>query len=324
LERQISLEIVSKMDPLSDVIALLRPHAIFSKPITGRGRWGVFYPPHEAPGFSVVLKGRCWMAVGDSPPILLERGDFQLGPTIPAFRLYSDPGADCIPGPLSSSGVRHGEQDGEPDFESLGGTFKIERVNAALLLQLLPEMILIRAIEGDTSRLTRIVGLIMEECAADRPGREMMLERLLEAMLIESLRSRRLDHDTMPSGLLAGLRDPAIAGALRAMHSEVRHGWTVGELARHAGMSRSAFAARFAETIGCAPMEYLSRWRMSLAQDALKRNGTSLDRVAEDIGYQSASAFSTAFRRRTGYAPGAFARAHSGSDTRLDLTGVRA
>jgi AraC-like DNA-binding protein len=313
------------MDPLSDVIALLRPHAVFSKPITGHGRWGVSYAAHEWPSFSIVLKGRCWIAAGDSPPVLLERGDFQLVPTMPAFRLFSDPGVECRPAlPADSSGVRHGEKEGEPDFEALGGTFKIERVNAALLLQLLPEMIHIRATEGDTHRLTRIVELIMEECAADRPGREMILERLLEAMLIESLRSRRIDHGTMPSGILAGLRDPAIAGALRAMHSEVRHGWTVAELARHAGMSRSAFAARFAETIGCAPMEYLSRWRMSLAQDALKHNDVSLDRVAQDIGYQSASAFSTAFRRRTGLAPGAFARARRGSDTPLDLASARA
>jgi len=109
-------------------------------------------------------------------------------------------------------------------------------------------------------------------------------------------------------GLIAGLRDAAIAGALRAMHSDVRYGWTVGELAKHAGMSRSSFAARFVTTVGCAPMEYLSRWRMSLAQDTLSRGRKSLDQLAEEVGYESASAFSTAFRRRSGYTPGAFAR----------------
>jgi AraC-like DNA-binding protein len=82
----------------------------------------------------------------------------------------------------------------------------------------------------------------------------------------------------------------------------------VAELAKLAGMSRSAFAARFADTLGCAPIEYLSRWRMALAQDALSRGGKSLDRLADEIGYESASAFSTAFRRRTGCSPGAFAR----------------
>ncbi len=84
-------------------------------------------------------------------------------------------------------------------------------------------------------------------------------------------------------------------------------GWTVAELAKLAGMSRSAFAARFNDTLGCAPMEYLSRWRIALAQDALSRGGKSLDRVADEIGYRAASAFSTAFRKRVGCSPGAFA-----------------
>ena len=109
----------------------------------------------------------------------------------------------------------------------------------------------------------------------------MILERFLEVMLVESLRWRSISQDSLSAGLLAGLRDAPLAGALRALHADVRHGWTVAELAKHAGMSRSAFATRFATTIGCAPMEYLSRWRMSLAQDALSRGGMSLDRLAE-------------------------------------------
>ncbi len=93
------------------------------------------------------------------------------------------------------------------------------------------------------------------------------------------------------------------------MHSDVRAAWTVADLAKLAGMSRSAFAARFSDLLGCAPMEYLLRWRMTLAQDALRRGGRPLDRVAEEIGYDSASAFSTAFRRRIGCSPAPL-RAH--------------
>jgi len=115
-------------------------------------------------------------------------------------------------------------------------------------------------------------------------------------------------EDGLAPGLLRGMREPALARALRAMHSDVRGEWTVAELASLAGMSRSAFAARFSQTLGCAPMEYLSRWRMALAQDSLSRGVKSLDRLAEEIGYESASAFSTAFRRRLGCSPGAFAR----------------
>jgi AraC-like DNA-binding protein len=143
----------------------------------------------------------------------------------------------------------------------------------------------------------------------------MILERLLEVMMMECLRWGAIGEDDLSAGLLAGLRDPALAKVLYALHSKVQAAWTVAELAKLAGMSRSAFAARFTETLGCAPKEYLSRWRMTLAQDALSRGAKSLDRLAQEIGYESASAFSTAFRRRVGCSPGAFARSRRGATT---------
>lgn len=297
------------MDPLSDVIDLLRAHATLSKPISGRGRWGVRYAAYEQPGFAFVLEGHCWLALDGDEPVLLEHGDFVLLPATPAFALFSHPDVACQLVEPSEKPVRHGDPEGEPDLEMLGGAFRIEPLNAALLKGLLPRMIHVRATESDTTRLARLVHLLREECEADQPGREMILQRLLEVMLVECLRRPGIEAGTLPAGLLAGLRDPALASALRAIHQDVRGGWTVADLARRAGMSRSAFAARFTQALGCAPMEYLARWRMTLAQDALGRGPQSLDRLAEQIGYESASAFSTAFRRRFGCAPGAFARA---------------
>lgn len=294
------------MDPLSDIISLLRPHAAFSKPITGRGDWGVRYAAYGLPGFALVLSGRCWLAVEGAEPVLIDRGDFVLLPATPAFALSSRPDADCVLVSPTYEAVRHGNPEGDPDVEMLGGTFRIEAVNAPLLLQLLPKMIHVRAVEPNAHRLGRVIDLLMEECAADAPGRDMILERLLEVMMMECLRRGGVGEDDRSAGLLAGLRDPALARVLRALHADVRATWTVAELANLAGMSRSAFAARFAETLGCAPMEYLSRWRMTLAQNALSRGAVSLDRVAQEIGYESASAFSTAFRRRIGCSPGAF------------------
>jgi AraC-like DNA-binding protein len=303
------------MDPLSDVIALLRPSAAMSKPITGRGRWGVRYGAHNAPGFTIILEGECWFAFDGHEPISAKRGDFLLMPSTPAFSLSSDPAVTCQPGHPSSIPVRHGEQEGEPDFVSLGGTFRIEQANAPLLLALLPRLIYIPAASGRSGRLGRLTDLIMEECAHEEPGKEMILERLLEVLLIEALRWQGIGPEDVRAGMLAGMRDPALARVLRAIHENVRASWTVADLARIAGMSRSAFAARFGQVLGCGPFEYLARWRMALAKDALMRGTKTLDSIAEEIGYESASAFSTAFRKRLGVPPGRFARTSAEATT---------
>ena len=206
--------------------------------------------------------------------------------------------------------MRHGEPDGPPDFRMLGGSFRIEGANAPLLVALLPALIHVRSADADTSRLSQIVALIIEEAAIERPGGEALVQRLLDVMLIEALRHEAADFPAFQPGLLAGLRDAGLGRALRAIHADVGARWTVDKLAGIAGMSRSAFAARFMDAVGCAPIEYLSRWRMAVAKDALCHGGTPLDRLAIEIGYESASAFSTAFRRRVGCSPGGFSRAH--------------
>lgn len=142
----------------------------------------------------------------------------------------------------------------------------------------------------------------------------MILQRMLEVLLIEALRSHGTTMDEDRAGLLHGMRDPALARVLAAMHADVRADWTVASLARIAGQSRSAFAARFGAVLSCGPIEYLARWRMALAKDALLRGTKTLDRIADDIGYRSASAFSTAFRKRLGCPPGQFARINGSSD----------
>jgi len=299
------------MDPLSDIIALLRPSAAVSKPITGRGRWGVRYQAYDAPGFTIVLAGKAWVAIDGRAPLRLAEGDFLLLPTTPAFSLCSEPGIECLPVEPRNEAVRHGEQDGEPDFIALGGSFAIERVNAPLLLALLPDLIYISASQGRATRFGRLVDLLSEECVTSYPGKELIVQRLLETLLVEALRWGIVGHGSVPAGLLNGLRDPALARVLRAMHSDVRAKWTVARLAGLAGMSRSAFAARFGDTLGCAPIEYLARWRIAIAKDALMRGLKSLDRIADEIGYESASAFSTAFRKRLGCSPGRFAREHA-------------
>jgi len=299
------------LDPFSDVIALLRPSTAVAKPISGKGRWGVRYAAHNAPGFTILLEGECWIAFEGEEPIRLVKGDFLLLPTTPAFTLSSHPGVRGELRDPHSTPVRHGDQDGDPDFVALGGSFRIEQVNAPLLLALLPSVIHIPASEGRTGRLHRMVDLIAEECSHNEPGKEMLLQRLLEVLLVEALRWRGIEDDTDRTGLLRAMRDPALARALGAIHADVGGNWTVAGLAKIAGASRSAFAARFGEVLGCGPIEYLSRWRMALAKDSLMSGAKTLDRIADEIGYESASAFSTAFRKRLGCSPGRFARAEA-------------
>ena len=296
------------MDPLSDIIALVRPSAAVSKPISGKGRWAVYYEAHDAPGFTIILSGEAWLSLDGQEPLRLAEGDFLLLPSTPAFSLASGPhmrGRLVVP---RNEAVRHGDPDGEPDFTALGGSFAFDRVNTPLLLSLLPERILIPASEGRATRFGRLIDLLVEECATDYPGKELIIQRMLEAMLVEALRWRSLGDKSVPAGILNGMQDPAIARALQAIHADVRAGWTVAGLASIAGMSRSAFSARFGQVLGCAPIEYLMRWRMAIAKDALARGKKTLDRIAEEIGYESASAFSTAFRKRLGCPPGKFAR----------------
>lgn len=297
------------MDPLSDMVALLRPSAAVSKPISGKGRWAVHYEQHDAPGFTIVLSGEAWLTFDGTESLRLAEGDFLLLPTTPAFSLASELGIPSSPVTPSSEPVRHGALDGPPDFMALGGSFAFERINSPLLLSLLPERIHIAASEGRSTRFGRLIELLAEECATDYPGKELIIQRMLEALLVEALRWRSLGKNAVPAGLLSGMREPAIARALKAMHADVRASWTVAELASIAGMSRSAFSARFGEVLGCSPIEYLLRLRMAIAKDALARGNKTLDRIAEEIGYESASAFSTAFRKRLGSPPGRFARA---------------
>lgn len=296
------------MDPLSEIITLLRPHAALSKPITARGSWGVRYRAHDAPGFTLILVGQAWVTFAGAPPLQLAQGDFLLMPTTPAFSLGSEPGLAGLLLEPSGEAVRHGEQDGEPDFVALGGSFSFERANVSLLLALLPGLIHIPAAQRMTDRMGRTIRLLAEECTSSHPGKDLIVQRMLEVLLVEALRWRGLTHDAASAGLLAGLRDPALARALHAMHADIRAHWNVAGLARIAGMSRSAFSARFSSVVGRAPMEYLTGWRMAVAKDTLVRGGKSLDRIANDIGYESASAFSTAFRKHNGIPPGNFAR----------------
>ncbi len=294
-------------DPLSEVIQLLRPRAVYSKGISGAGRWAVRYTEFGQPGFCAVTEGRCRLAVDGEVPVLLEEGDFVLLPATPAFTMSGFEPAPLLhidpkTAPPPDREVRYGRTDGPADVRQFGGYFLFGSPDAALFVSLLPRMIHIRGIP----RLTQLVRFLGEEAAREDVGRDLILERFVEILLIEALRAAPV-QEARP-GLLRGLADPRIAIALRHMHGDVERSWTVPDLAREAGMSRSAFFDRFVRMVGVRPMEYLLSWRMALAKTLLRGGGVALDEVARRIGYGSASTFSTAFSRHVGQPPGRFMR----------------
>jgi AraC-like DNA-binding protein len=294
------------VDPLSEVIALLQPRAVFSKGISGAGRWAVRYSDFGQPSFCAVLDGSCRLAVDGHGPVTLDAGDFVLLPATPGFTLSGgDPvkpqRIDPKLAPSPTGEIRHGTRSGPPDVRLLGGYFMFDSPDAALLVSLMPALVHVRGV----ARLEALVRLVGEETDAQRSGRDLVLTRLVEILLVEALRST--SGESASPGLLRGLADPRLAPALRQMHAQLTRPWTVAELAKAAALSRSAFFERFTRTVGVPPMEYLLAWRMAVARDLLRRSDLGISEVAERVGYASASTFSTAFSRHVGQPPSRYA-----------------
>ena len=295
------------VDPLAEIVSLLRPRTVFSKGISGAGRWAVRYSAFEQPSFCTVLDGRCLLAIDGEDAVTLEAGDFVLLPATPAFTMSGfEPAKPVFIDPKSTPSptgeVRHGRRGGRPDVRLLGGYFVFDSPDASLLVSLLPTLVHVRGVE----RLSALVKLVGDEASDRRSGRELVLARLVEVLLIEALRSKP-DADA-PPGLLRGMADSRMAAAMRHIHGDPARSWTVEQLARKVALSRSAFFDRFTRAVGLPPMEYLLAWRMALAKDLLRREDIGLAEVAERVGYGSASTFSTAFSRHVGQPPSQYAR----------------
>jgi len=305
-------------DPLSEVIALLQPRTVFSKGISGAGRWAVRYSAFGHPSFCAVLEGRCRLHVDGHRPLTLEAGDFLLLPATPAFTMSGFEPAipiriDPKVTPAPTGEARHCTRGGRPDVRLLGGYFVFDSPDAALLVSLLPSLVHVRGAE----RLSVLVRLVGEEASGRKTGRDLVLARLVEVLLIEALRAA--PGDDTPPGLLRGLADARLAPAFQQMHSHLARSWTVAQLARTATLSRSAFFERFTRTVGVAPMEYLLGWRMAVAKNLLRQHDLGVAEVARRVGYGSASTFSTAFSRHVGQPPGRYARQASGADSRAHV-----
>jgi len=308
------------MDALAAIVTLLRPQTVLSKIIHGSGSWSVRYPPFRHPSFALVLKGTCWLGADGIPAAILDTGDFILFPSTPGFTMASDPevtpkAIDPVAFEQHVDEVVHGDSTREPTVSLLGGYFSFDSINASMLIDLLPRVLHIRATDPAIDSVAPIVELIKRETREMRAGQALVLTRLIEVMLVEALRSA--PEDLSRTGLLAGLRDPQLAAALRSIHMDTAEQWTLATLARQAGMSRSSFAERFARVIGMTPLNYLLQWRIAVAKNLLVHEQMSVGETALAVGYQSATGFSTAFSRETGQAPKEFITVHKASSTAL-------
>jgi len=295
----------SMVDPLAEVVTLLRPSAPFAKVATAAGPWLARRAEAGRPFFCAIVSGAARLSVDGHAPVVLAQGDFVLVPAAFDFTVSSlappADGAQTTHVFRPDGEIRHGDPDASADVRMLVGYCVFASPDAGLLVSLLPQLVHVR---GEPT-LTTLVSLVHAEFRARRPARDVVLARLLDVLLIEALRSA--PGHAAATGLLRGLADDRLAVAIRRMHEQPSASWTVAELAREAAMSRSAFFARFSRLLGVTPMDYLLGWRIALAKRLL-RDGATVADVAERVGYGSASAFSVAFTRQVGRAPAHFAR----------------
>ena len=300
------------VDPLAEVVTLLRPGARFSKLVRGASPWRVRRSDAGQPFYCVVLDGGCRITIDGHAPIELLSGDFMLIPAAYGLTMSSleEPPEGVQTAPpvaLGQGEFRIGPMDGQVDLRMMAGHCSFGSPDASLLVSLLPEFVHVRG----EQRLATLVNLVREETRETRPAREVMLSRLLEVLLIEALRSAGTNA---APGLVRALADCRLATAIRGMHERPTHAWTVAELAKEAALSRSTFFERFQREVGLAPMAYLLSWRMALAKDMLRRNAGRVSDIAERVGYSSASTFSVAFTRHVGLPPTQYARGQAAAD----------
>lgn len=297
---------VMSVDPLAEIVTLLQPSASYSKLVEYGGRWRIRRDIAGKPVFFAVLEGECRVVSSGRPPIIVRQGDFVLSPSTSDHIVESieapPHGIAMMPVEIGEGRFRIGPPAEPVNLRMQVGLCSFSSPDAALLVSLLPAMIVARG----APRLALLLQLVGDETRHTRPGRELVLERLLEVLLIEALRFGA-DVTSVPS-VARGLSDERLVSALRAMHGWPARGWTVADLAAEAAMSRSAFCARFHRVVGLPPMEYLLAWRMALAKRLLRTRELAIEHVAAQVGYGSASTFSTAFARHVGMPPIRYAR----------------
>ena len=299
------------MDPLSDVLSLLKPRSYMFRGFDVGGKWSIQFPRHEGIKCYAVVSGEVWLSVEGVPDaVRLEAGDCFLLPRGRPFRLASDltlTPVDALTIFTTARDAAVATHNGGGDFFGVGGYFDFAGDRAGILLGVLPPIVHIRR-ETDKAALRWSMERMMQELREPQPGGFLVAQHLAHMMLVLALRLHLAEGPSGGVGWLFALADKQMAAAINAMHNDPAHRWTLQALAERAGMSRSSFALKFKETVGAAPLEYLTRWRMLLAGDRLENSSDPVSVIALSLGYESESAFSTAFKRIMGGSPRQYGR----------------
>jgi AraC-like DNA-binding protein len=299
------------MDPLSDVLSLLKLHSYTCGGFDVGGDLCLQFHKHAGIKCYALVSGEGWLSVeGVADPVQVKCGDCFLLPRGRPFCLATEPGLPPVDFLVLRGNAKNGSvgsYNGGGKFFIVGGHFALSDNHASILLGILPPIVHVQK-ESDKAVLRWSIERLMEELREPQPGSLLLAQHLAHMMLLQALRLHLSDASHGRIGWLFALADKQMGAAIIALHEEPGHRWTLQELAEHVGMSRSTFAQKFKDTVGESPMEYLTRWRMLLAGDKLVNSTEPVSVISLALGYESEAAFSTAFKRVMGCSPRQYGR----------------
>lgn len=306
------------MDALTEILQTMHLHSHFVGRAELSTPWGIQVNQQKHAAFHIVMQGSCWLDVDGLPQFLLESGDLVVIPQGHGHSIRSDRHTQAImleellaKRPPDSDNVLYFGGGGSKTILACGYFYFEDWDNNPLLAALSP-LILIQGEDGRAVEwLVATLQFIACETASNRPGAQTVITRLCDVIFIQAVRAFIANLPESDRSLLQALKDPSISLTIGLIHRYVEKPWTVARLAEQVCMSRSAFASRFKQLVGDAPLQYLTRVRMRKAVSLLKNSQDNLSKIAQKVGYESEAAFSKAFKRCIGFSPGEYRRSHN-------------